>query len=97
MYEILKVANLQRPPATVEDLRFDIGSIGLTGPGSTEALIGVPHLLLPLLSVAETTIGTCPVNDWVDIKTPDNVWPKLTAVTDPACLPANAMLSFSNV
>ena len=93
--EILRVAKIQRPPAMVEDLRFEIGSIEVTGPGSTEALIGVLHPVQPAQSVTETTTGTRPDNDWVDIETPDNVWPKLTAVTNPACLPANAMLSFS--
>ncbi len=93
--EILKVAKIQRPPAMVEDLRFEIGSIEVTGPGSTEALIGVLHPVQATQLVTETTAETRPDNDWVDIETPDKVWPKLTAVTNPACLPANAMLSFS--
>ena len=93
--EILKVAKIQRPPATVEDLRFEIGSIEVTGPGSTEALIGVLHPVQATQSATETTVEARPENDWVDMETPDNVWPKLTAVTNPACLPANSMLSFS--
>ena len=93
--EILKAAKIQRPPATVEDLRFEIGSIEVTGPGSTEALIGVLHPVQAIQSITETTAEIRPDNDWVDIETPDNVWPKLTAVTNPAALPANAMLSFS--
>ena len=72
MYEILKVAKVQRPPAMVEDLRFEIGSIEVTGPGSTEALTGVLHPVQPNQS-AETTSGSRPENDWVDIETPDNV------------------------
>ena len=93
--EMLKVAKIQRPPAMIEDLRFEIGSIEVTGPGSTEALIGVLHPVQASQSVRETTAETRPDNDWEDIETPDNVWTKLTAVTNPACLPANAMLSFS--
>ncbi len=93
--EILKVAKIQRPEAMIEDLRFEIGSIEVTGPGSTEALIGVLHPVHAIQSVTETTAETRPDNDWVDIETPDNVWPKLTAVTNPAALPANAMLSFN--
>ena len=41
--EVLKVAKIQRPPVMIEDLRFEIGSIEITGPGAMEALIGVLH------------------------------------------------------
>ena len=41
--EVLKAAKVQRPPVMIEDLRFEIGSIEITGPCSTEALIGVLH------------------------------------------------------
>ena len=41
--EVLKVAKIQRPQVMVEDLRFGIGSIEITGPGAMEALIGVLH------------------------------------------------------
>lgn len=39
--EILKVAKMQKPQVLVADLRFEIGSISVTGPESTEALTGV--------------------------------------------------------
>lgn len=39
--ELLKVAKMQKPQVLVEDLRFEIGSIEIQGPGSTEALVGV--------------------------------------------------------
>ncbi|KAK6368035.1 Ribonucleases P/MRP protein subunit pop1 [Exophiala oligosperma] len=39
--ELLKVAKMQKPQVLVEDLRFEIGSIDVQGPGSTEALLGV--------------------------------------------------------
>ena len=39
--EIIKVAKMQRPQVLLEDLRFEIGSIDIIGPGSTEALLGV--------------------------------------------------------
>ena len=93
--EILKAAKIQRPPAMVEDLRFEIGSIEVTGPGSTEALIGVLHPVQATQSTRATTGETRPNDDWVDMETPDNVWQKLTTVTNPASLPANAMLSFN--
>ena len=39
--ELIRVAKLQTPQVHVEDLRFEIGSIELTGPGSTETLLAV--------------------------------------------------------
>ena len=37
--DILDLSKKQSPPVMVEDLRFEIGSIQITGPGSTEALL----------------------------------------------------------
>jgi len=42
--ELLKVAKLQKPQILLEDLRFEIGSIVIQGPGSTEALVAVLKL-----------------------------------------------------
>ncbi|KAJ4398335.1 Ribonucleases P/MRP protein subunit pop1 [Neurospora sp. IMI 360204] len=39
--ELVKLAKLQTPQVHVEDMRFEIGSIELTGPGSTETLLAV--------------------------------------------------------
>ncbi|KAF8853153.1 POPLD-domain-containing protein [Acephala macrosclerotiorum] len=41
--EILRLSKLQRPVVHAEDLRFEIGSIEITGPASTEALLGILH------------------------------------------------------
>ncbi|CZR51607.1 related to ribonuclease P chain POP1 [Phialocephala subalpina] len=41
--EILRLSKLQRPVVHVEDLRFEIGSIEIIGPASTEALLGILH------------------------------------------------------
>jgi ribonuclease P/MRP protein subunit POP1 len=41
--ELLKLSKLQRPIVHLEDLRFEIGSIEITGPAATEALIGTLH------------------------------------------------------
>ncbi|KAH9224726.1 ribonucleases P/MRP protein subunit POP1-domain-containing protein [Leptodontidium sp. 2 PMI_412] len=41
--ELLRLSKLQRPIVHVEDLRFEIGSIEITGPSSTEALLSVLH------------------------------------------------------
>lgn len=64
--ELLKIAKIQKPQVLVEDLRFEIGSISVCGPGSSEALAGVlklagqqSHLeslwsVLPMLSSPST-------------------------------------------
>ncbi|KAL9028458.1 MAG: hypothetical protein Q9196_003183 [Gyalolechia fulgens] len=79
--EVLKVAKMQRPPVVVKDLRFEIGSLELTGPGSTEALVAA---LTPLNESEEPP-------DEESAK----AWSSLGSVTNPSCLPADAMLSFN--
>ena len=81
--EILKVAKMQRPPASVEDLRFEIGTIEVMGPGATEALIGA---LQPVALVND---------DLITPDDPESIWPTLAAVTNPAAVPANALLGFN--
>lgn len=80
--ETLKVSKIQRPPAMVEDLRFEIGSIEVTGPGSTETLISA----LQPVAIAK---------DPPDSDGPEDIWPRLVAVTYPAALPSNALLGFN--
>lgn len=80
--EAVKVARMQRPQVTVEDLRFEIGSIEIMGPSSTEALIGV------LSPVTATGVSAPP------LKSPETIWPFLGEVTNPASLPQNALLAF---
>ncbi|KAL9126011.1 MAG: hypothetical protein Q9217_004862 [Psora testacea] len=103
--EILKVAKMQRPPAMIEDLRFELGSIEITGPGSTEALIealhpsfnkGSPINDLPQ-STQTTYVPAAPPSDdaWGDIETPQKLWTQLAALTNPSALPANALLAFN--
>lgn len=76
---LLKVAKIQRPQVIVEDLRFEIGSIEITGPGSTEALLSV---LKPVVA------------DDSSAKTPENVWRSLGGLSNPASLPHNCLLAF---
>lgn len=92
--EVLKVVKIQRPAALVEDLRFEMGSIGIIGPESTEALIGALHALDPSESVSKTATEPAQDNDWIDVDTPEKVWPQLATITNPATLPANAVLGF---
>lgn len=78
--ELLKLAKMQTPRLHVEDLRFEVGSIELTGPGSTEALLGV---LQPYHVEPETQ------------ERHGEVFKSLAGVTNPASLPKNALLAFS--
>ena len=93
--EVLKVAKIQRPPAMVEDLRFEIGSIEAIGPGSTEALIGALHPVQDAQLTTETNTTKSPDDQWVDVETPEKIWPQIAAVTNPGALPANAILGFN--
>lgn len=79
--EVLKLAYMQQPAVVIEDLRFEMGSIEVTGPGSTEALVAVLSPL-PMIEGA---------------RSPDSVsevWPLLGAVTNTASLPPNSLLGF---
>ncbi|KAI9876884.1 MAG: hypothetical protein M1830_005388 [Pleopsidium flavum] len=82
--EFIKVAKMQRPPVMVEDLRFEIGSIEIIGPGSTEALLGA---LKPVLI---NNKGSHPAGS------PESTWIQLANLTNPAALPANALLGFDS-
>ena len=95
--EILKIAKIQRPQATIEDLRFEIGSIELIGPESTQALIGVLHHVENPVQ-AEKGLKTLSTDDeWIEIDTPAQVWSQLAEVTNPASLPEGAILGFNIV
>ena len=53
--ELLRAAKMQKPQVLIEDLRFEIGSIHVAGPSSTEALMGV---LKPRQSNATDSVQT---------------------------------------
>lgn len=78
--DLLEVSKRQNPPVMVEDLRFEIGSIEITGPGATEALIAT---LQPLMG------------DRKETDTTESTWSSLLGVTNPSSLPQNALLAFS--
>jgi len=78
--ELLRLSKMHRPVIHLEDLRFEIGSIEITGPGSTEALLGILH----------------PYYQSQDAKEPHaEAFISLAGVTNPASLPPAALLSFS--
>lgn len=79
--EVLKLAYLQQPAVVIEDLRFEMGSIEVTGPGSTEALVGVLSPIPMIEGASSPNIAS-------------EVWPLLSAVTNPASLPPNSLLGF---
>ena len=93
--EVLKVAKIQRPQVMVEDLRFEIGSIEIVGPGCTEALIGSLHPLRTTEPATREDAKGGLEDDWEDLGSAEEVWPQLAAVTNPACLPTHAMLGFN--
>ena len=105
--EILKVAKMQRPQVLVEDLRFEVGSIEITGAGSTEALIAAlrpTDIALQKSSdevnsrdapVSDASVSDQPEDGWEDFETPQKVWTKLAGLTNPSALPADAVLAFN--
>ncbi|KAK2760271.1 hypothetical protein FQN54_002339 [Arachnomyces sp. PD_36] len=78
--EVLKLSKAQKPPVMVEDLRFELGSIDITGPGSSEALIAA---LRPIGST-----------EWPK-DSPEATWLSLSGVNSAAALPPNALLAFN--
>ncbi|KAL2820012.1 ribonucleases P/MRP protein subunit POP1-domain-containing protein [Aspergillus granulosus] len=80
--ELLKLSKEQKPPVMIEDLRYDIGSIEITGPGSTEALISALHPI----DLEGKALGA---------DSPGATWNALLGVSNPSSLPQNALLSFS--
>ena len=81
--DVLDVSKKQNPPVMVEDLRFEIGSIEITGPGSAEALLAT---LKPILGPDDNAPST---------QSPEATWPALLGVSNPSSLPNNALLSFA--
>ncbi|KAL8808541.1 MAG: hypothetical protein Q9182_000092 [Xanthomendoza sp. 2 TL-2023] len=79
--EVLKVAKMQRPPAMVEDLRFEVGSIEVSGPESTETLVSA---LKPIMNEGEESTGGPFAKTWSSI----------SSVTNLSSLPENAILGF---
>ncbi|PHH66367.1 hypothetical protein CDD81_7422 [Ophiocordyceps australis] len=77
--ELVRLCKMQKPRVYVEDLRFDIGSLELTGPASTETLLAV---LTPYStqSLAKSPHGA--------------LFETLHGLTNPAALPTNAVLHF---
>ncbi|PYH45376.1 ribonuclease P/MRP protein subunit POP1 [Aspergillus saccharolyticus JOP 1030-1] len=80
--EVLAISKQQNPPVMVEDLRFEIGSIDITGPGSMEALIAA---MKPVVADGKPFA----------VNSPEATWGSLLGVSDAASLPKGALLAFS--
>lgn len=81
--EILRLSKVQKPAVVLEDLRYEIGSIEVVGPGSTEALVSVLH---PAISSHENGASKDAIKEH---------WHILGDVTNPASLPQNALLAMN--
>ncbi|KJZ75771.1 hypothetical protein HIM_04928 [Hirsutella minnesotensis 3608] len=77
--ELLRLTRMENPRLYIEDLRFEIGSLELTGPASTEALLAI---LTPYAIKDEPKSNHA------------QLFKSLKGLTNPATLPANAVLSF---
>ena len=82
--EVVRLAKVAKPSVGVEDLRFEIGSIEITGPGSTEALLGA--------------VWSSPSDDGPMEGAKSSVkstWMGLAGLTNPSTLPTGALLAFN--
>ncbi|KAM0243551.1 hypothetical protein ACHAPO_000403 [Fusarium lateritium] len=78
--ELLSLTKQETPRLYIEDLRFEIGSIDLSGPGSTESLLAVLH---PYTQRDKTK------------NTHAEMFKGLVGLTNAATLPVGTVLSFS--
>lgn len=78
--ELLRLVKMQNPRLYIEDLRFEIGSIEITGPASTETLLAILH---PYHTKPESRESHA------------ELFTSLTTLTNPASTPPNSLLAFS--
>ncbi|KAF1963082.1 ribonuclease P complex subunit Pop1 [Byssothecium circinans] len=77
--EVIRISKVQKPAVTVEDLRFEIGSIEVMGPAAAETLCAI--------------LAPSPTSD-LSSTTPQALWENLATVTNPGELPSGALLAF---
>ncbi|KAL7930410.1 ribonucleases P/MRP protein subunit POP1 domain-containing protein [Trichoderma chlorosporum] len=78
--ELLRLIKMENPRLYIEDLRFEIGSIELSGPASTETLLSV---------LTACPSGSSPRSKHADL------FESLKGLTNPAALPNNSVLNFT--
>ncbi|KAF2810020.1 uncharacterized protein BDZ99DRAFT_386861 [Mytilinidion resinicola] len=81
--EVTRLAKVQKPSVSVEDLRFEIGSIEISGPGATETL---QTALWPTQA---------PNSEQYPPDSPQAVWKILSSCINPGSLPNNTLLAFN--
>ncbi|KAF2722204.1 hypothetical protein K431DRAFT_222511 [Polychaeton citri CBS 116435] len=79
--ELVRLSKTVKPNVRLEDLRFEIGSIEVYGPGSTEALIGA---LSPIHD--ENRASAAPSQS--------STFSSLNSLATPSVLPSHALLAF---
>jgi ribonuclease P/MRP protein subunit POP1 len=79
--ELIRLGKVAKPQVKIEDLRFEIGSIEVMGPGATETLLGA-------LWPSKTR------NDDNAINSVEDVWRSLNGLNNPSMLPQHALLAF---
>lgn len=86
--EVTRLAKVAKPTVTVNDLRFEIGSIEVAGPGATEALLGT------LWPDKRTTQRDSTADDQsTDVLS--RTWSSLAGLTNTSSLPAGALLNLN--
>lgn len=80
--EMARLSKIAKPSVSIEDLRFQIGSIEITGPGSTEALIGALWPSSVELNGSQHPQGSV-----------EATWQALAGLTNQAALPAGCLLA----
>ena len=78
--ELLSLSKIQKPTVTITDLRFEIGSIELIGPASTEAITAT----LRPYALAEDSSKQGSASE--------DIWHVLGQITTPSSLPTNALI-----
>ncbi|KAL6710693.1 Ribonucleases P/MRP protein subunit pop1 [Coniothyrium glycines] len=77
-HEVVRISRMQRPGIAVHDLRFEMGSIEITGPAAAETLVSI----------------LSPVTGKYASDAPQSLWNMFAFVTDAASLPPGALFAF---
>ncbi|CAI6339564.1 unnamed protein product [Periconia digitata] len=76
---VIRVSKVQKPAVIAEDLRFEIGSIEITGRAAHETLCSILHPRVP---------------PDMSSQTPDALWQSLATIATPDDLPSGALVAF---
>ncbi|TLD30035.1 ribonucleases P/MRP protein subunit [Venturia nashicola] len=79
--QVVRIGKIQKPSVTVEDLRFEIGSIEITGPNASEAIVAVVR---PVGQEVDGCNGNTTLKD---------TWSTISA-HPPSALPKGAVIAF---